>query len=852
MKRLIIILLLFAATKVAGQTIGYLRFDTVMITKVGGTAELVLLNKTKDTVGILANPNGNGRTRFMRSRAINDSTIVVGPDTLVLKGYNTNTGTGYRWATDGSNEIKTFTPSFGLLLDSTINSGSITGQVDSFSVLTRGYGQYKIDSLAGEVSTTASNGLTKTNNDIALGGTLSGNTDIDLNSFNLGISGTGAFTFPNGSAASPILKFSGHTSGIYSGGNNNVSIAANGERVASFGTTSLTLGRWENGGTFNLSAPSASGGSNRDGVNLVISSGTSTNSGIAGNMIFRVGVSGSMLPVNPLINAMAIKSGTGRVVIGGLVEPDDATHQLTVIGDMSVSQTPTGTNTDSVIVKGSDNKFYAVAQSDISGGGGGGSVTADYGLENVNSTTLKVDTLRIVDWKRLYKVVDSLVALGGGGGGMSIGGTVTSGTAGSVLFVASGPVLAQDNSNFYWDNSNKRLGINDNTPSHALDVTGTIGVNGYRFAYYPTGISDASTTLGIGEGALASHTSGQRNVAIGFNALNAITTGFDNVAIGSRALDVLGTSANTNVAIGKDAGGGLTSGNGNVFLGSSAATAATSGSGNIAIGSSAALPSNTGSNQLNIGNSFYSNTLGGSSIGLAFGGLTSSKVMLKQSSTIFQVRLGDDSDYSDLEVKDDAYGSGWNGSNAVPTKNAIYDKIESLGSGSSPYIYQFISTQQVTVSNTATETTIYGTGEGSAGIDGSSNITTGTQIVLKGAGTIDTDGVSAGTPTLSFTLGSSTVSIPISGLANGLNDSPYSYEYKAIPLGTGTSQSYIWFMDIYVENNTTPLLIKLTGRETSALTTTGTVTASVTVEWDVADSDNTWVANYSTIELFKK
>lgn len=53
MKRLIIILLLFAATKVAGQTIGYLRFDTVMITKVGGTAELVLLNKTKDTVGIL-------------------------------------------------------------------------------------------------------------------------------------------------------------------------------------------------------------------------------------------------------------------------------------------------------------------------------------------------------------------------------------------------------------------------------------------------------------------------------------------------------------------------------------------------------------------------------------------------------------------------------------------------------------------------------------------------------------------------------------------------------------------------------------------------------------------------------
>jgi len=36
-----------------------------------------------------------------------------------------------------------------------------------------------------------------------------------------------------------------------------------------------------------------------------------------------------------------------------------------------------------------------------------------------------------------------------------------------------------------------------------------------------------------------------------------------------------------------------------------------------------------------------------------------------------------------LTVVDDVYDVGWNGSNAVPTKNAIYDKIESLGSGSS-------------------------------------------------------------------------------------------------------------------------------------------------------------------------
>ena len=35
-----------------------------------------------------------------------------------------------------------------------------------------------------------------------------------------------------------------------------------------------------------------------------------------------------------------------------------------------------------------------------------------------------------------------------------------------------------------------------------------------------------------------------------------------------------------------------------------------------------------------------------------------------------------------VEVPDDAYGSGWNGSVEVPTKNAMYDKIESLSGGS--------------------------------------------------------------------------------------------------------------------------------------------------------------------------
>lgn len=67
----------------------------------------------------------------------------------------------------------------------------------------------------------------------------------------------------------------------------------------------------------------------------------------------------------------------------------------------------------------------------------------------------------------------------GGGGTMSIGGTVTSGTANSVLFVAAGPVLAQDNAQFWWDDSGLQLHLkansSSNSPNLILDNTVTTG-----------------------------------------------------------------------------------------------------------------------------------------------------------------------------------------------------------------------------------------------------------------------------------------------------------------------------------------------------------------------------------------
>ena len=58
----------------------------------------------------------------------------------------------------------------------------------------------------------------------------------------------------------------------------------------------------------------------------------------------------------------------------------------------------------------------------------------------------------------------------GGGGGISIGDSVGSGTSGSILFVDSSTNLAQDNGELYWDNTNNRLGIGTTSPSAAIEV----------------------------------------------------------------------------------------------------------------------------------------------------------------------------------------------------------------------------------------------------------------------------------------------------------------------------------------------------------------------------------------------
>jgi len=65
--------------------------------------------------------------------------------------------------------------------------------------------------------------------------------------------------------------------------------------------------------------------------------------------------------------------------------------------------------------------------------------------------------------------------------GLTVGTTpITSGTVGRVLFEGTGNVL-QESANFFWDNTNSRLGIK-RTPAVELDVSGDIRSSGYVFS----------------------------------------------------------------------------------------------------------------------------------------------------------------------------------------------------------------------------------------------------------------------------------------------------------------------------------------------------------------------------------
>jgi hypothetical protein len=167
---------------------------------------------------------------------------------------------------------------------------------------------------------------------------------------------------------------------------------------------------------------------------------------------------------------------------------------------------------------------------------------------------------------------------GGGGGGMAIGGSITSATAGSVLFAGASGVLAQDNANFFWDDTNDRLNIGSST-------TGVFGSSLF--------VSQKSTNYAFEIKTTSAKTSTTLNKFMALSSSDATSPHYleigivGNATIGSRYFsfqtseflvadggNIVFQPRGGNVAIGATTIGSKFQINGNAAIGYSASTAA--------------------------------------------------------------------------------------------------------------------------------------------------------------------------------------------------------------------------------------------------------------------------------------
>src|SRR3990167_7912458 len=152
-------------------------------------------------------------------------------------------------------------------------------------------------------------------------------------------------------------------------------------------------------------------------------------------------------------------------------------------------------------------------------------------------------------------------------------------TEGSVIFIDALGTLAQDNANFFWDDTLNRLGIGTALPASTLDVRGetrfgsgttlmavipdNANLTGIRNTIIGSGagaaLTSGSQNTALGDSALASTTTQNSNTAIGYNAMFANTTGFNNTAVGTQSLDA-NTTGRDSTAVGA---GALTASTGN-------------------------------------------------------------------------------------------------------------------------------------------------------------------------------------------------------------------------------------------------------------------------------------------------
>lgn len=347
---------------------------------------------------------------------------------------------------------------------------------------------------------------------------------------------------------------------------------------------------------------------------------------------FNVAVDGSVLrtgadiSVNSLYSTTTITAG-GAITGSNLSGTNTGNQTITLTGDV------TGSGTGSFAATIANNSVSLAKMATMATASLLGRNTAGTGnVEVLSATTAKtllslnnVQNTALTTWTGTTTLVTvgtiatgtwnaTTIAVGKGGTGTS-----TAFTTGSVVYAGASGVYSQDNSNFFWDATNHRLGLGTTSPNQQLELTGSIrlaastattpsaiylGATKYFHTYGET--SSESTNMFIGPSSgNTSLTRGTaiRNIAIGRICLASLTTGSYNLAWGDQCGRFI-DSGQYNAMIGDTAGYSMTSGSFNLAIGPAAVYSCTTSSGNIGVGQGAAagVTTNANGNNVAIGN----------------------------------------------------------------------------------------------------------------------------------------------------------------------------------------------------------------------------------------------------------
>jgi hypothetical protein len=208
--------------------------------------------------------------------------------------------------------------------------------------------------------------------------------------------------------------------------------------------------------------------------------GTATNlaGGATGSVPYQSTASTTtFLPIGTALQVLKVNAGaTAPQWVSGAA--------LTKVDDTNVTLTLGGTPATSLLAATSLTLGWSGELAATRGGTGFGSyAVGDILYANTTTTLAKLPDVATGNalisggvgvapaWGKigLTTHVSGTLPVGNGGTG-----TATAFTAGSVVFAGASGVYSQDNSNFFWDAANIRLGIDIATPACALDVVGGI------------------------------------------------------------------------------------------------------------------------------------------------------------------------------------------------------------------------------------------------------------------------------------------------------------------------------------------------------------------------------------------